>query len=517
MDQRVKCWNQLLATPAPYQVESLEIIESNFFAPQTIKLDRIVAFIGLHGTGKSLLLRVLEASFGYTTPVYSPPYLPGEALDDLRESLDLPAEKIPPGVRRFVANLPPKELPLIGIVEIVLKTPSGRISRRVDLSQSAKSRAEIWKSIFEESFMAWYTDPVGALWENDYMSGGAKLTPSGPERKLSVTDLNVLNNILGRRYDSVTIQSVAVELSGYMATIYAKLGSQVLSNLKMSQGELWVHHIKWFLEFDKNKGHLALIDEPESFLAAQGQRAFIDQIARSALRGDRQVVIGTHSPEMLSRFPLANIRICIPSDSGVQMITPRSLIQVHESVGIQTPIRGIALVEDELAKQLLTAIFAQYDTALTREVEIIPAGGASEVIGGSQILEKADRLVCFAVLDGDQRSRKSGKRNSPATSSIYFLPGADSPESQLIASALDDINRFSDMVGIHPDQTFAAISSGRYLDHQYRIGKIAEQLGYREETLTQFLVRVWLRRRDVAQDAEGLARMIRNGLSRPSP
>jgi hypothetical protein len=86
---------------------------------------------------------------------------------------------------------------------------------------------------------------------------------------------------------------------------------------------------------------------------------------------------------------------------------------------------------------------------LTREVEVIPAGGASEVINGSRILTKTQRLICFAILDGDQRSHQSGngRDNKPTVDGFYFLLGADSPESQLIASALDDINGFADMVG----------------------------------------------------------------------
>jgi hypothetical protein len=345
--------------------------------------------------------------------------------------------------------------------------------------------------------------------------------PSESEHRLSATDLNALNNILGRRYDSVTVRSAIVDPDMDMPAVYAKLGSKIFYNDTVSQGELWVHYINWWLGFDRDKGNLALIDEPESFLAAQGRRAFIDQIARLAMRMDRQVVIGTHSPEILSRFPLANIRMCIPSDSGIQIKTPRSLIQVHDSVGIQTPIRGIALVEDELAGRLLSAIFAQYDTALTREVEVIPAGGASEVINGSRILAKTERLTCFAILDGDQRSNQfvkgKGKGNGSTFDRLYFLPGANSPESQLIASAQDDINGFADSVGIHPDQAFTAINSCGHLDHQYRLGRIAEQLGYKEETLTQFLIRLWLRRPIVSRDAEMLAREIRNALSRLSP
>lgn len=37
VDQRVKRWNQLTGTPAPFQVDSIKIIESNVFGPSDHK------------------------------------------------------------------------------------------------------------------------------------------------------------------------------------------------------------------------------------------------------------------------------------------------------------------------------------------------------------------------------------------------------------------------------------------------------------------------------------------------
>ena len=164
-----------------------------------------------------------------------------------------------------------------------------------------------------------------------------------------------------------------------MPFISAHLGSKALDNTVMSQGELWAHYTNWFLESESDRGHLALLDEPEAFLASQGRRPLIDNIARLALGNDRQFMIGTHSPEMLARFPLSHVRMCVPSEAGTRIVTPQSLVQVHDCVGIETPIRSLAFVEDDLAKILLSAIFARFDIALTREVEIIPVGGAGKL------------------------------------------------------------------------------------------------------------------------------------------
>ena len=67
IDRRVRNWNHLLTSESPFQVKSIRIIESDIFMPQTISFPRVLALVGLHGTGKTLLLRLLEAAFGLLT------------------------------------------------------------------------------------------------------------------------------------------------------------------------------------------------------------------------------------------------------------------------------------------------------------------------------------------------------------------------------------------------------------------------------------------------------------------
>jgi hypothetical protein len=450
LDQRVKRWNQMIATSLPFQVDSIKIIESNVFAPQEVKLERALAFIGLHGTGKSLILRVLESAFGFATPIYSPPFLP--------------------------ARVSPNSfaLPLEGVIEVSLNTPSGRVHHIIDLSWTEQRRADSWKQDIGDSFSAWYLDPVSSfanlqfLWDNyDFTSEPASYES---EYYLRRADLDAMNNILGRRYDKVKIRSGKVDNTAddNMAVpfIRAQLGSRTFDNTVMSQGELWVHYTNWFMEHEATKGCLALLDEPETFLAAQGRRPFIDYVAQLALRNHHQLIIGTHSSEILSRFPITNTRICVPGDSGIHIIAPESLAQIYDSVGIDMPIRGLALVEDELAKTVLTSIFARYDTALTREIEIIPVEGASEVLKAKSILTKSNRLVSFAILDADQRSHLSDRISNDVTPPFYFLPGIKSPEDQLIMNAHDQVDWISDVLGISSDRIIIAVRSCQHLDHQ---------------------------------------------------
>jgi hypothetical protein len=64
-DQRAKLWMHLTSSRSPYQLESIKIIHSNVFVPHRIDFYRAAAFVGSHGTGKSVLLRMIKAAFGY--------------------------------------------------------------------------------------------------------------------------------------------------------------------------------------------------------------------------------------------------------------------------------------------------------------------------------------------------------------------------------------------------------------------------------------------------------------------
>ncbi|MGD0373180.1 MAG: hypothetical protein ABSB01_01145 [Streptosporangiaceae bacterium] len=494
-DQRVKRWIHLTSSTGSFQLYSIRIADSNVFAPQLIEFHRATAFIGLHGSGKSLLLRMIEAAFGYTSPSYVPPFFIGQSSP--------------------VFQIPTVE----GIMDVSLRTPAGIISHTVDLSQPAERRAEIWEQDVRESFAAWYTDPYGALsWLShmyDNYDFGSECGGSEIERHIEGPELNEVRNILGRSYKRITVRSAFIDDGAgddlHLPFFSAVLGSKTFDNTTMSQGELWVHYVSWFLEHEVSKGELALLDEPEAFLAARGRRPFIDYVAHQALRRDLQVIIGTHSPEVLSRFPLANIRMCIPGGSGIQVLTPTSRFQIRECIGIETPLRGLVLVEDELAQQLLNGIFARYDTALASEVEVIPVGGASEVANGLRILQSANRLMCFGILDADQR-QTAADWSDASRGSVLFLPGDRSPEEEVLTSAIKESRWLAEMIDTSTDDILIAISSCQDLDHQYRVNRVARQLGYSESALISMLVLAWLRQPEIAQEAEQLARKIRSGL-----
>jgi hypothetical protein len=500
-DRRARNWKYLLTSNSTFQIESIQIIESNTFAQQTINFPRAVALIGLNGTGKTLLLRLIEAAFGSRNissqgPPFFRIYEPHPKLDAV------------------------SPIPIEETVKVTLRTPHGLISHVVDLAIPIARREENWKRDLGDSFSVWYTGPLQAFTDinfmfDNYYNGRDLGSREDPSRELTADELRSVRNILGRSYQRLSV--INADADGFKVPYFSgMLQSKEIDSSAMSNGELWVHYINWWIEDIIPEGSSALIDEPEAFLAARSRRPFIDQICAQVLRKKMQLIIGTHSPEILARFPLDNTRMCIADPNGIQVVEPGSLLQIQDIVGMRVPIRGLILVEDDLAKQVLSEIFGQYDVALTREVEIIPAGGASNVIAGLRILRKMSRLSTVGILDADEHDepgRGAVTNIGPASPPVFSLPGNGSPEEELLSAARRETARIAKNMGRTVTDITIAIDSCRNLDHQYQLRHLSSQLGRTESAIVFMLTQAWLRDARIRRQAETLVKDIRRLLS----
>jgi hypothetical protein len=492
-DERQKRWKQLLETDAAFRITSVKVIESNVFQPQLIDIPRVLALVGVHGAGKTLLLRMIDAAFGGDGGGNLPPFFG-------------------PRMRRGEQRLVPP--PVEGIIEVTLRASNRVLSHTIDLALESKERLAIWQKDLGELFDARYVDPPGALFDISLVAQEYHIW-TRPERisrsrNLNLRELRVLNHILGREYTGITVNAVSYDQAYEVPFITAVTRSRQFDLTAMSYGELWVQYVlNWFLQEEVNEGDLVLLDEPEAYLSARARRPFIDEVAHHALASKSQLILGTHSPEVLARFPLENILMCVPEPGGVRVIKPASFVQIRDSIGIETPLRALILVEDELAKQLLSGLFSRFDLALTRETEIVAVGGESEVRNGLRVLQDIDALRVLGVLDGDQRAETSlstivGKRP------ILFLPGGQAPEEELISSAIQNASWIAKILHVSPNDVIAAISTCRGLDHQYWLPTLASQLGQTQPAMVFVLLQNWLRDQSIRKTAEKLVRDIRS-------
>ncbi|NIL59968.1 ATP-binding protein [Salinispora arenicola] len=202
-----------------------------------------------------------------------------------------------------------------------------------------------------------------------------------------------------------------------------------------------------------------MLDEPESFLALRGHRPFMDEVARRALERKLQLVVATHSPQVLSRFPISNIRMCMRGSSGrIRVVEPESFSQVHQVVGMEMPVSAVVLVEDAFAAVVLSGILSSLNYPIAG-VDIVQAGGKNDVVAGVRIVSKSSRIRIVGILDADQRDLASGAAN------LYALPGKVDPEQELFDYAAKNCVDVAAALGRSVDALLTALSACEFSDH----------------------------------------------------
>jgi len=472
-DPRMRVWDRLQTTTPPVFVQSIRIVQSDVFAQQEISFSPATIILGSHGAGKTVLLRLLEAVFGDKGRYADPPFVGGSVEDN--DGFE----------------------PVVGIVEVNVSVGDSRIVQTVDLSLKAEERYHIWSGKIPESYSAMFVSSArfASGWRFYFQELAIAVMdkPEGGERFYKAAELSALRNILGRNYESAAVKNVLLD-DLYHPYVVVKINGKTLNTTQLSLGEFWVHQVFW--EQDRlSPGCLLLLDEPESFLSALGQRPFIDEVARRCLARKLQLVVASHSPTVLSRFRLQDIRMCVKDAEGkILVVRPENLAQVRRSVGIEVQTKTLVLVEDPFAANLLQTIFAQLNVPMG-SIEVIAVGGESEVVAGARLLIGGQRIHCFGVLDADQKNQLGGAKN------LRALPGHQVPESELLTVALSKTSDVALALGRSPESLQVALHNCRSMDHQYQLQEFSQNLGFSQEHVINILASVWLRSPDIRDEA----------------
>src|SRR5690242_13271880 len=111
-DPRIKVWIRLLSGNLPMQLRSIQILESDIFDQQEVHFAPATAIVGSHGSGKTLLMRLIEAAFGWGAK--SPPFV---------------------GIQ-YRSEFEPKFPPVLGLLKVTVAIGDILIDREVDLSNT---------------------------------------------------------------------------------------------------------------------------------------------------------------------------------------------------------------------------------------------------------------------------------------------------------------------------------------------------------------------------------------------
>ena len=227
----------------------------------------------------------------------------------------------------------------------------------------------------------------------------------------------------------------------------------------MSSGERTVLRISKDIA-DLNNA-LILIDEVDTGLHPYTQQQVMLELQRIALRQQLQIVVASHSPVVLESVPPEGRKFLDRDETTSDVkLMPAYKDIFQKSLYGQSRERLSILCEDEVAEGIILGVLDVLQPKLGLRHEDFSIGrdtGRDEFPSHVSMLGKFDKLTDFIfVLDGDAKGivpkvQKAAKRYGQIVDPL-FLPGDKSPELWIWKRLEQDVEDFSNLLGLLGDE-----------------------------------------------------------------
>ncbi|EGG92362.1 hypothetical protein HMPREF0491_01475 [Lachnospiraceae oral taxon 107 str. F0167] len=227
--------------------------------------------------------------------------------------------------------------------------------------------------------------------------------------EMSEAVCNEVSEIMGESYSAIKIvtHNFYTKSSGNRPakTIWMKKNGNIYSEAFAGTGEariiLLVNDI-----LNATDNSLLLIDEPEISLHPSAIYKLKNFLLRECLKKNHQIVITTHSTQMVKDFPKEAIKLVSKINNEIKILGNIDYQDAFYELGDEFHDKKMVFVEDKLAKYIIEFIIRRENSQKLKEnieVRYIP-GGADNIIQ-SYITSSAFQGLenCLFILDGDKK------------------------------------------------------------------------------------------------------------------
>ncbi len=224
---------------------------------------------------------------------------------------------------------------------------------------------------------------------------------------LNDDEIRKVEKILGKKYNETKflIHNFYDRNKGF--AIRYKTNTVTYSEAYAGSGEIAVVKLVRDL-LNAQDYSLILLDEPETSLHPLAQKRLINFILEQVKKKKLQVIISTHSPDIIEGMPFESIKILYENQNTgkiniIENVYPENAF-VH--IGRTISDKKSMLVEDKLAKMIIEAVLKETRDTELFEVTYHP-GGESQIKQNEMVVySKEDNSKHFIVFDGDQKKEK---------------------------------------------------------------------------------------------------------------
>ena len=211
--------------------------------------------------------------------------------------------------------------------------------------------------------------------------------------------------ILGKNYKTISYSEhdLYSKVMGKGFVMRYTLEDKQYSEAYAGSGESTIAKMIYDLrEIEENA--LILIDEPEISLHPQAQKKLVDYLLKIIIEKKAQIVISTHSPDMIYKMPSKAINVLYENSQNHKVNVMEKVYYENAFFHIGHDVTKKRIyVEDKLAKELISRVIERENI---RNIEVEILGGAEELFKCMAMFSKAKTTDIFFVLDGDQKFEK---------------------------------------------------------------------------------------------------------------
>ena len=231
------------------------------------------------------------------------------------------------------------------------------------------------------------------------------------------------------------------------------------SEFHMSSGERTILRIS--KDIAQLHNALILIDEVDTGLHPYTQQQVMLELQRIALRQQLQIIVASHSPVVLDSVPPEGRKFLDRDETTNDVkLMPAYKDIFQKSLYGQSREKLSILCEDEVAEGMILGVLDELQPKLGLRHEDFVIGrntGSAEFPSHVRMLGKFGKLPDFVfVLDGDAQKMKAkveqAARQYEQIVDPLFLPGRESPERWIWTRLEDDVEDFSELLGLSVDE-----------------------------------------------------------------
>ena len=222
-------------------------------------------------------------------------------------------------------------------------------------------------------------------------------------KKLSSKAVKYISEILGKNY----IEIILLEHNFYNHTkgfaIKYKTSGLAYSEAFAGSGETAV--VKLVNDILSVEDYsLIILDEPETSLHPAAQKKLIQFLLKKIKIKKLQVVISSHSPDMIEGMPKEAIKILYenPKSNKVNIIENVLPESAFLHLGHSIPNKKMLIVEDDLAKVILQKTLEQTNDSNLFDIQYFPGGESRIKQENMLVYSKEEDKKHFIIFDGDQ-------------------------------------------------------------------------------------------------------------------